>query len=201
MTGTSTAILVTIGVVVVVGVIGAVFVQDAFIVNVLGFCGLVTVSLLSLLQQAGTSKKLEVVAEKAEVAATKVEEVKTTLVKTDEKTDRKLEAIAETVESTHQDVNSGMTLQLRLNKMTTQSLADVRGTPEDIAVAKLAAQQLEEHEKRNALVLEKNKAAKTEAKPASVKDVEHILDAIKEVPKVEVTNLPPVQQVEIVERK
>lgn len=201
MNGTARiSILVSLGVTVVVGVAGAAFARDNA-TQIIGFCSVVSVSLLGMLQQIGTAAKLETVAEKAAVAAEKVEEVKTTLVKSDEKTDRKLEAIAETGESTHRLVNSAMTLQLRLNKLTTQRLATLTQDPLDVEAAKLATQQLDEHEKKNALVDEKNEAAKTSAKPASTKDVTTILEAIKEVPKVEVTNLPPVQQVEIVERK
>lgn len=142
-------ILITLGVTVTAGVLGAS--QSAEnAVQILGFCSLVCVSLLGLLAQIRTVEKLEVVAEKAEVAAVKVEEVKTALVEKDVKTESKLDSI-------HSLVDGAMSNQLRISWVALKRVAELTKLPEDIAVAEIAEKLWHEQEAKHIAEQAKNK--------------------------------------------
>jgi len=90
--------------------------------------------------------------EAATAAAGKVEEVKVTLKETTAAADKKLDAIAVVGEKTHTLVNSNMEVQLKLNKVLSQRLAELTKDPADIAVAAQADRLLAEHQSKQAAV-------------------------------------------------
>ena len=128
-----------------IAILGVIFSKENAVL-VIGFCSVVCTSLLGLLKAISTDEKLDKVADKAEVAAGKVEEVKTALVEKGEERDKKLDAIAETGDKTHKLVNSAMTVQLKLNAVMSRRLADVTKTTEDEKAAELAESMLATHE-------------------------------------------------------
>lgn len=204
MNGTArTAILVTLGVVVIVGVLGATMAEDNA-TTIVGFCSMVAVSLLGMLQQISNAEKqdkatkkqdekLDVVAGKADVAAEKVEEVKVALVEKDAKVVEQLDGIVKMGESNHVLLNSNMGAALRVSAVALRTVADIRKQPADIAAAETAENALREHEARQ-LVADTKGAAPT------AKSIDALTDALnKPPPKVEVSN--PVLDVRVVETK
>jgi hypothetical protein len=130
-------ILVAIGFVVASGIIGSIL-SPANVINILGFCSMVTVSMFSLT--------------KLNEASDRVEQVKVDLAATSDSTDRRLGKIAETGEKTHTLVNSNMGVQLKLGMELSEFKAVTTGKAEDIQAAKLARSMYEEHVKKQATV-------------------------------------------------
>ena len=113
-------------------------------------------TLLIAWMQAKTKTAVEVT---GVAAAQKVEEVKTTLVKTTTASDAKLTKIAKVGDDTHTLVNSNMGVQLKLGMDLSDFKAKTTKLPEDIAAAKLAREKHEEHVKKQAIV---DRGSKTE---------------------------------------
>ena len=134
---TNKPILIALGFVVATGVIGSVF-SPQNVINILGFCGFITVSLVGLVKAGATAEK--------------VEEVKVDLKKTSKEQSETLSEIKDTGEKVHILVNSNMGIQLRLNAVQSRRLADITKNPDDIKAAALAQSMLEEHEKKQAVV-------------------------------------------------
>jgi hypothetical protein len=99
-----------------------------------------------------------------ELAAVKVETVRTTLAENTEVADRKLDGIAAVSVATHTLVNSNMGVQLKLNAVVTRRLAAVTNDPEDLKAADLSERLLREHEAKQAVV-DSRPDAKTPATP------------------------------------
>lgn len=137
-------ILISLGFVVAVAVLGCVF-SPMNTVSILGFCGVVTVSLLGMVKANETSDKVA-------DAADKVAEVKVDLAKTSAITEKKLDKIEETGEKVHTLVNSNMGVQLKLNAALASRIAEMTKDPEDIKAAALAQTLLHEHEAKQTLV-------------------------------------------------
>lgn len=134
---TNKPILIALGFVVATGVIGSVL-SPQNVINILGFCGFITVSLVGLVKAGATAEK--------------VEEVKVDLKKTSKEQSETLSEIKDTGEKVHILVNSNMGIQLRLNAVQSRRLADITKNPDDIKAAALAQSMLEEHEKKQAVV-------------------------------------------------
>jgi len=147
MNSSNKPILIALGFVVATGVIGSVF-SPQNIVSILGFCGVVTVSLLGLVKSNETSVK--------------VEEVKVDLAKNNEAQAEKLIKIEETGEKVHTLVNSNMGVQLKLSAELSRWKADQTNDPQFEADAKLAESRLREHEAKQALVDKKEDRAAVE---------------------------------------
>jgi hypothetical protein len=130
-------ILLALGFVVATGVIGSVL-SPSNVIQILGFCGIVTVSLVGLVKQNDT--------------ADRVAEVKVDLARTSETQGVQLEKIAETSEKTHTLVNSNMGIQLKLGMELSEFKAVTTGKSEDIQASKLARTMYEEHVKKQAVV-------------------------------------------------
>jgi len=137
MNSSNKPILIALGFVVATGVIGSVF-SPQNIVSILGFCGVVTVSLLGLVKSNETSVK--------------VEEVKVDLAKNNEAQAEKLIKIEETGEKVHTLVNSNMGVQLTLTSVALERVASLTNDPQDIKAAEQAKQLLYAHEKKQATV-------------------------------------------------
>lgn len=145
------AVLAALVLIVVAGVVG-VIVNHENATQIIGFCSMVCVSLLTLLQQNKNMEKMEVVAAKAdivaaktEIAAVRVEDVRKALLVTDAKTDAKLTAI-------HGLVNSSMSEVLKLNAITSRRLANMTHSLEDGKAADLAERLSAEHDSKQRLV-------------------------------------------------
>lgn len=82
-------------------------------------------------------------------AATKVEEVRTTLESSTARTDTKLDEV-------HHLVNGAMGSQLKITAMLAKRLADISGHADDIKAAEMAQTAWAEHEK-NGLALDADK--------------------------------------------
>jgi hypothetical protein len=163
-------------VVVALAVLGVVFSPENTI-SILGFCTLAITGLFTHLSSLRTSEqqseKLDTVAEKAEVAAAKVEEVKTALGEKDTSTTIVLNEIVKTGEQNvtmgkrnHQLLNSGHGLILKSNAELARWKADKENTPEYIAAAELAEKQYRDHEaKQNSLDISDAEDAKQKENP------------------------------------
>jgi len=149
----SISVLVAIGVVVVVGVIGAV-VQPSSTVQIIGFCSFVSVSLFSYLRQENAAVATASKVEEVKVAA---KQVATTLETTVAKQDEKLTSIAKTGRDTHTLVNSNMGVQLRLNAELSRWKANETKLQIDKDAADLAEKLLDEHLAKQATVDERDK--------------------------------------------
>lgn len=190
--------------IVAIAVVGVVFMKEQAI-SILGFCGLAVTGLFTHLSSVRTSQqqaekqdqKLDVVAEKADVAAAKVEEVKTTLVKADAKNDEKLDGLAKDTKDIHTLVNSGRGVTLRLNAELSRWKADQTKKPEDNQAATLAEREWHEHNTQQAKV--DAKAAKDEKPDAAKADTLQI--EVTNLPRIEVADLPQKVEIEIVEKK
>jgi len=147
MNSSNKPILIALGFVVATGVIGSVF-SPQNIVSILGFCGVVTVSLLGLVKSNETSVK--------------VEEVKVDLAKNNATQEEKLGKIAETGEKVHTLVNSNMGVQLKLTLVALERVAALTNDPEDIKAAEQAKQLLYAHENKQATVDKKEDRAAAE---------------------------------------
>lgn len=176
---TQTAVLVALGVDVVAGVFGTVL-SPANAVSIMGFCTMIAVALLSLLQQAkaaikadvvavkveeasvkaaAAAVKVEEVAVKADRAAVKVEEVKTALDSATSATQTqhddtvaKLEALAKVSTATHTLVNSQHGIALSTVYEQALKIAHLTGDPADMVKADTARQKLAEHEAKQSVV-------------------------------------------------
>lgn len=134
-------ILIALGFVVATGVVGSVL-SPSNVVSILGFCGVVTVSLLGLIKANDTSDK--------------VAEVKVDLARSSQNTGEKLDNIEKTGEKVHTLVNSNMGVQLKLNASLSRQVANLTSDPkakaEATKAAELAESLLSEHEKKQAVV-------------------------------------------------
>lgn len=139
-----TTILVVIGIVAVSGIFGVILAHD-HAVQIIGFCSLICVSLLGLLQQ-------QRVAVKAEEVADKVEQVQTVLQMTDAETRIKLNSLVKVADDTHTLVNNNMAIQLRLNAELSKWKADQTKKVEDIEAATMAEKLYTEHEGKQRVV-------------------------------------------------
>lgn len=115
--------------------------------------------------------------------ARQVAEVKTALAETDKKTDGALHDIKRTGDAVHILVNNSMSLALEAIAKLTREKADASRSKVDKLAADEADKKLQEH---------LAKQARVDAGPA--------LPGQETTPQVEVTNLPPIQRVEIVEK-
>ncbi len=143
-------VLVAIVVIVAAGIVGVIW-SPANTVQILGFCTLITVSLLALLQRDKVAQVLaDKVAGTAEGVAEKVTlraaELKSALAESDEKKLVRLEAMNKTVEATHQLVNSGALIQLRLTAVLSRRLAELTKAPEDALAADRAEELVRQQE-------------------------------------------------------
>jgi hypothetical protein len=140
-------ILLALGFVVATGVIGSVL-SPVNVIQILGFCGFITVALVGLV--------------KANDTADKVAEVKVDLARSSEAQVEKLTKIEETGEKVHTLVNSNMGVQLRLNVALSRQVASLTINPEEkmaaIKAAKLAEALLHEHEAKQGIVDRKDAA-------------------------------------------
>jgi hypothetical protein len=107
--------------------------------QIIGFGSLVCVSLLGLLQQIRNSAKLDVAAQKVDVAAVKTEEVKQALAKSDKKveevkqallvsdkkTDVQMADLAKVATATHTLVNNKMAIQLKISATALRQVANL----------------------------------------------------------------------------
>ena len=134
---TNKPILIALGFTVATGVIGSVL-SPSNVIQILGFCGIVTVSLVGLV--------------KSSEVADRVETVKVDLAKSSEETTAKLIKIEETGEKVHTLVNSNMSIQLKLGMELSEFKAATTKRPEDIQAAKLARSMYEEHVKKQDIV-------------------------------------------------
>jgi hypothetical protein len=91
-------------------------------------------------------------AERAKVAAVKVDEVKQDLQSTDAKQDAKLDEITKTGDAIHTLVNSAMGQQLKVAAVALRRIADITKHPDDAAAAELAEKGLREHEVKQQVV-------------------------------------------------
>lgn len=139
MTESMTYSLVLVVVIVVAGV--GVVLQPAQATQVLGFCSLIAVSLLSLLQGTKAARKVEDVAIAARVSARKVDN---------------LTAVAEHTQTvtnaTHVLVNSNMAAQMKIAEVALRRVAELTRHPDDIAAADLAERTYLEHQKKQVVV-------------------------------------------------
>lgn len=134
--GAQRGILIALGVVVTLGVLGAVLSRDPInSTQILGFCGVVTVSLLALLHQVRTSAKIE-------TTATNVEQA---LHQTNLKRAEELAQLKENSEKTLGWVNSAMGTQLERTAISERRLADITKSPSDIQMAKESAARYTDH--------------------------------------------------------
>ena len=131
------SILVVLGVVVAIGVGGSIL-SPTNAVQIIGFCTLISVSLLALL--------------KSETTEQKVAEVKSDLAASDAKTVAQLNKMEVTGEKTHILVNSNMGVQLKLSAAALRRLANLTSDPDDVEAATLAETMLAEHNKKQAIV-------------------------------------------------
>lgn len=148
-------ILVAIGVVAGIGVMGSVFSPNN-IVQILGFCSLITVSLLAHLQSMRTAQQtqeqnaeqLDEVKAQATIAATKVEKVASVLESATKRSDAQTAQIVEVVKETKTLVNSGSLIQLKINQRSAIRLAELLpNDPEVIKDRDAANKMVEDHEK------------------------------------------------------
>jgi hypothetical protein len=142
------AILVALGVVVALGVLGASFAHETS-VQILGFCSLVTVALLGMLQQRGSAARAEQQMDRVETravtTASNVEKVKDVLATKTDTFDHKLDAI-------HVLVNNSMSVVLKDRAADRALIASLRGTDEDKQAALAARQASDAHEAKQAEV-------------------------------------------------
>lgn len=122
--------------------------------------------------------------EAAAKVAKQVAEVKTSLVESDKKTDGALSDIKRTGDAVHILVNNSMSLALEAIAKLTREKADASKTKVDKAAAEDADKKYKDH---------LAKQARVDAGPP-------LPGAQQTTPQVEVTNLPPIQRVEIVEK-
>lgn len=148
-------ILVVIGVVVAAGVIGAAVAQEST-VQILGFCSLIAVALLGLLQQMRT-------ADQAETTAKKVEDVKIALGVSDRKasddvakSDAKQDKIIKTGEITKSLANSSYGASLWATLQALRAVERLTSDPASLIEAKAAVVEAErlhnEHIAKQAVV-------------------------------------------------
>lgn len=151
-------ILVAIGVVAGIGVMGSV-ISPNNIVQILGFCSLITVSLLAHLQsmrnaqqtQEQNAEQLDEVKAQATIAATKVEKVASVLESATKRSDAQTAKIVEVVKETKTLVNSGSLIQLKINQRSAIRLAELLpNDPEVIKDRDAANKMVEDHEKAQA---------------------------------------------------
>lgn len=131
-------ILIALGVMVSVGVLGAVTSPENT-TAILGFCTLVIVQLLALLAQISTAKKLDASAEK-------VEEFETALVEKNIRTNGKLDSI-------HALVDGAMPMQLKISWVALLRIAELTKHPDDIAAAQIAEKLWREHDAKHATAI------------------------------------------------
>jgi hypothetical protein len=142
------AILVALGVVVALGVLGASFAHETS-VQILGFCSLVTVALLGMLQQRGSAARAEQQMDRVETravtTAANVDQVKDVLAEKTAATDDKLHKI-------YTLVNHSMSVVLKDRAADRELIATLRGTDEDKEAAKAAREASNIHEAKQAEV-------------------------------------------------
>ncbi len=109
------AILIALGVVAVSGAFAAALSATEAVPQIIGFCTLISVSLLALLQQMRTTVLAEQAALKGDDAANRVEQVKETLASTANDTKIKLDSLGRVAEQTRTLVNGHHLVALKLN--------------------------------------------------------------------------------------
>lgn len=142
-------LLIALGVIVTAGVLGSAWSRDtAITIQILGFCGLITASLLNQLQIIRNGQQATL---QAEALAQETKEVKDTLRETTSRGQEKTEELVSMVKETKQLVNSASLTQLRINQRSAKRLSEL--LPNDPEVAKdleAANKMVEDHEKAQA---------------------------------------------------
>lgn len=165
------SILVTIGVIGTVGVLGAVL-SGKESAQILGFCGVICVSLFSLYSARQgakmTAAHVEEVAkkqieatQKVAVVAEKVEQV----AQAAEGRDAKLDAITKVTNSVHTLVNNAMGVQLHLNAVMARRLSGMTGDVGDLDAAHAAEKLYAEHMVKQSIVDDHGKSSKSSGLP------------------------------------
>jgi len=132
-----TSLLIAVCFVAIGGVIGSV-VSPPSMVQIFGFCTLICVTLLGLLQNS-------LAAEKVEKVAAKAEELKQTMEEANSATTAKLEQIAKVGEIIHDLTNSGALAQKETLMITAEAKAEITHGVTDIEAAKRARGDFEQH--------------------------------------------------------
>ena len=201
--------MVAIGVMACVGVVG-VAAAPSNAQMILGFCGVVIVQLLAILNQQWSDirksreaaalrqevldaevnrvAEAKAVAEKVAEAAVKVEKATINADDKRTKTSEKLDDLSATARRTEVYCNSVLGRVLRVAAIVTAASAAVQKTPESIAAAEIATKELREHEE----------AQKKIDEEAMKKDVETIETASASPVEVTVVN-PPSEPVHVVD--
>lgn len=125
-----TSIIVTLGVVVLAGVVGAAF-SSVNAAQIIGFCSITCVSLLTLLQAKQTAVQAEISADKSEERLHTITQVALDTKKTGE--------------VVHRLVNSGNLNQLKLYAVMARRMATNTGDVADIEIADQAEKLYQEH--------------------------------------------------------
>lgn len=151
-----TYILIGLCVVVIGTITGTVF-SSVNAIQIIGFGSLVSVALVGMLRAEKTAEKVEevrktavITAEKADIAATKVAEVKQTLQETTVETKAILSGLVTVTDRTEKYCNSAMGRALRLTATTARAKADITHDPVDIVAADLAEKEMADHTSKQA---------------------------------------------------
>lgn len=152
------ALLVALGVVAALGVVGAALSRDiATTTQILGFCTLIAVALIGLLQGAKAAAKAEEAVVEVKKVADSAADDRAQFRKTAEadkaETAEKLDVLIKVGDATHGLVNSAMGTQKRLLAVTARALADKPGaTVADKKAATEAERDSASHDEKQAAV-------------------------------------------------
>ncbi len=135
-----TAVIAVVCIVATLGVVGAV-IQPLQTTAILGFSGMICVSLFTLLQGMLAATKVAEVAATAKVAERKVDAL---AVATDH--------VSQTVQAVHVLSNSQAGTQLKAYAMLARRMADTSGDKADVAIADEAERAYEIHQSKQAVV-------------------------------------------------
>ncbi len=154
-------VLTALGVVAISGAFAAALSPQEAVAQIIGFCSLISVSLLALLQQMRTTAAAEKVAEKADIkrneVAHKVEMVKDDLTISRNITNTKLDDLARVTDETRILVNSKTEVLMQLYAVAMRRLAERTQDVGDLAAADRAERAYKEHQTSQSLLDDKFK--------------------------------------------